>query len=141
MALLEVFAEDRCPDCTELLRRVEALNSDLTYANATNARLSALNRQQDAQVTRLMEHLQHAVDERDALRVQVEAMTRDLIALAPMPRLTGPGGCARCKDTRKVDVGEDELGEVVIPCDSCCCSVCGDYTGGGLCDADREAAP
>ena len=202
---LHLIAEDTtCSDCTEYQRRVSALLSDLTYANTAMVRRSELNRQQEAQVRRLMGHLEHAVDERDALRVQVEQLTRDVIALGtcrhdgpmgaigealavaegshdksrqwvidqmvraltgvdyetwraayeadgdewdtgvpPMPRLDGVATCSKCGGSRKQDAGEDELGEVLIPCSACCC-LCGEFTGDGslcaVCQSEREEA-
>lgn len=196
LALAEAVAAERLDTIDDLRdrldevhRRLEAQRDETRRAYAESARLRM-------QREDLAEHLEHAVDERDALQVQVDSLTRDLIAVAepkliladrgtranvcrrclnfrrvgddsdggkPCPYcccpdcgvVSGDGrpcashgpteddahNCDRCKGSRRLDIGEDHLGPLDTPCDVCCCYVCGEYTGGGLCEADKESAP
>ncbi len=120
----------------EVHRRLLAQRDETTRAYAETARLRL-------QQVDLTEHLRHALADRDALQEQVDRLVVELTAVAepaPLPRLSAVEPCAKCGGSRKFDAGDDFLGEVIIPCPMCCC-ICGDYTGGGLCEADKEESP
>lgn len=105
----------------ELHRRLEAQRAETSRAYAENARLRV-------QREELTEHLGHALDQHGPY----EDFKR------PLPTLSTVAPCPACSGRRKVHAGEDGVGEVVIPCSECCCYVCGEYTGGGLCEADMK---
>jgi hypothetical protein len=103
---------------------------ELRAAYAENARL----RQQREE---LADHLKHAVDERNAAEGALDVVITGGPE-KPFPRLTTTNYCPRCKGSRKQDAGEDEHGVVEIPCEACCCHVCGEVTGGGMCETCKE---